>query len=101
MGQPVARQAHNLEVAGSSPAGAIEMDVAAPQAGPRRVRPPCRHDSTRGDGWLDTHCLRCGLDGRWLGGVRIKRFALKGKIHPSGKLLLKPYRLLERALSEN
>ena len=42
---------------------------------------PCRHDSTRVDGTLDCHCLRCGADGYWHNGHRHDRD------HPSGKVL--------------
>ena len=58
---------------------------------PGRTSPPCRHDSLRGDGWLDDHCLRCGADGYWQEGVL--RIILPHDLtvtHPSGKKLLAP-----------
>jgi hypothetical protein len=54
--------------------------------GPPVERKPCRHDSTRGDGWLDTHCLRCGAEGYWKAGY----LAVEAQHHPGGKLLLRP-----------
>lgn len=51
-------------------------------AGPAPPRKECRHDSTRRDGALDTHCLKCGEDGYWHHGH--SHF----KVHPSGKVLV-------------
>lgn len=42
---------------------------------------PCRHDSSRRDGSLDSCCLRCGADGYWHFGHRHDR------VHPGGKVL--------------
>ena len=42
----------------------------------------CQHDSTRQDGTLDDHCLRCGIEGYWHYGHR------HDKPHPSGKILI-------------
>lgn len=39
------------------------------------------HDSTRRDGSLDDHCLRCGAGGYWHEGHRHEL------VHPSGKVL--------------
>jgi hypothetical protein len=52
------------------------------QAAPAAARRCDEHDSTRGDGTLDDHCLRCGADGYWHDGHRHDR------PHPSGKILL-------------
>jgi hypothetical protein len=51
----------------------------AADLGPQRN---CAHDSMRSDGLLDDHCLKCGVDGYWNGGLR------RDKTHPSGKLLI-------------
>lgn len=47
------------------------------------MRPPCQHDSTRGDGTLDDCCLKCGTWGYWHQGHR------HDKAHPSGKVLFR------------
>lgn len=60
------------------------MNTASGKPGERRE---ClEHDSARVDGWLDSHCLRCGADGYWREGVRFAEV----DIHPSGKVLIRP-----------
>lgn len=56
--------------------------VAAARAA-ARDRPPCRHDSTRGDGTLNDCCLLCGADGYWHDGHR------HDESHPGGKMLFR------------
>lgn len=51
--------------------------------GPRRASAPCEHDSSRVDGTLDAHCLRCGANGYWHRGHR------HDESHPSGQALLR------------
>lgn len=53
-------------------------------AGPKQPKRSCYHDSTRADGKLDTHCLRCGADGYWIENQEYARV----QIHPSGKVLI-------------
>lgn len=55
--------------------------TATTDAGPPTPARECRHDSTRRDGTLDTHCLLCGANGYWHQGHR------HDDGHPSGKVL--------------
>ena len=72
-----------LDAVRSSGSAAQNQEYRAPEnsQGPRAERKPCRHDSLRGDGTLDDHCLRCGIEGYWHDGHRHDRS------HPSGKIL--------------
>lgn len=59
-------------------------DQAQAQTGsPQPPTAPCRHDSTRHNGTLDDHCLRCGFGGYWHLGHR------HDEGHPSGKVLFR------------
>jgi hypothetical protein len=58
----------------------VEALVTGTAASPRAR--DCVHESTRVDGSLDDHCLRCGVAGYWHAG---HRHDLR---HPSGKILL-------------
>lgn len=55
------------------------------QSGPPTQKKRCCHDSRRRDGWLDNHCLKCGVEGYWEDGS----LSPSTEIHPSGKLLVK------------
>jgi hypothetical protein len=55
------------------------------QQGPASPRRHCDHDSKRLDGYLDEHCLRCGMSGYWRRG----KLVVEVDIHPSGKPLVK------------
>lgn len=72
----------------------ISEQMGAALAAAARNR-PCRHDSERADGWLDTHCLRCGKEGYWHDGFPVAPSGphMRALAHPSGKLLLQPAEL--------
>jgi hypothetical protein len=60
----------------------MDMDSGVQAQNNPPPRKACRHDSSRRDGTLDTHCLLCGADGYWHYGHR------HDTIHPSGKILI-------------
>jgi hypothetical protein len=64
------------------------MALTGNTAGPAQARRHCTHDSTRVDGFLDDHCLRCGRDGYWQNGIEANPAGRQTKGHPSGKTLL-------------
>lgn len=61
-----------------------DIDLQSPSEMVRDIQmtpEPCFHDSTRIDGSLDDHCLKCGAEGHWHMGHR------HDKKHPSDKKL--------------
>lgn len=65
---------------------ALTRDESSTEGGARL----CRHDSTRVDGWLDDHCLRCGSAGYFKDGRYVDPTGKPSKGHPSGKTLIWP-----------